>query len=74
MAGVHGWSLFPVRHPATWEFMRGTLFGARPGSLMAAILVPGPLETGFSHAVTVSTGIRMYRPGWNAMEPGIDGD
>jgi hypothetical protein len=74
MAGFSGSSLLPVRHPAIWEFTRGTLFSARPRSLMAAILVsPAIRKPDVSHAVTVSTGIRMPQPGWNDMKPGIDG-
>ena len=29
-------------------------------------------KPGYSHAVTVSTGIRVSRSGWNAMKPGTD--
>jgi len=63
-----------VRHPATWEFTREHCFSALPRSLLAAILVsPAPRKPDVSHAVTVSTGIRMPQPDWNDMKPGIDG-
>ena len=68
-----GWSPLPLRYPATWEFTRGTLFSARPRSLMAAILVPA---LGNRTLVTLSSsapGIRRSQPVWNNMKPGIDG-
>jgi len=41
---------------------------------MAAILgTPVLRKPDVSHAVTVSTGIRVSQPGWNDMKPGIDG-
>jgi hypothetical protein len=43
-----------------------------PVSFMVAIWRQAP-KPDVNHAVTVSTGIRMSRPGWNAMKPGIDG-
>jgi hypothetical protein len=36
-------------------------------------LVPQTRKPGVSHAVTVSTGIRISELGWDDMKPGIDG-